>query len=313
MSVMNVTTPGSANTKKRELSSPEFIVDIKKNRVRSGSDSETDISDLSISEKSVMDTITETESTGTTAGSTEEVATLTFQEAHLEKIAALMKESFQPQLSQIVQDSVQMQVTPIVNSIVEGVLAGLTDRLRFLEAENRELTRKVARLEAAADEAEQYSRRNCLRVSGVPESPNEDTDELILSIATAIDVDLDLRDIYRSHRLGKPSTTESPRARPRDIIVKFATYRMRHKFYKARTLTKDRGHKGVFINEDLTKTRSKLLYEARRRVKSGQLKSAWSADGTILTRTSDREGHDRISRITSESDLPVYTPVRSND
>ena len=38
------------------------------------------------------------------------------------------------------------------------------------------------------------------------------------------------------------------------------------------TLTKDRGHKGVFINEDLTKARSTLLYEARRRGKSGQLK-----------------------------------------
>ena len=54
---MSVTTSGSANTTKRELLCPEFIVDIKKNRVRSGSDSETDISDLSISEKSVTDTI----------------------------------------------------------------------------------------------------------------------------------------------------------------------------------------------------------------------------------------------------------------
>ena len=217
-----------------------------------------------------------------------------------------MKESFQQQLSQIVQDSVQMQVIPILNTIVEGVLADLTDHLKFLEAENRGLTKKVARLEAAANETEQYSRRNCLRVSGVPESPNEDTDELIMSIATAIDVDLDLRDVDRSHRLGKPSTTESPRARPRYILVKFATYKMRHKFYKARTLTEDRGHKGVFINEDLTKARSKLLYEVRRRVKSDQLKSAWSADGTILIRTSDRDGRDRTSRITSDGDLPVY-------
>ena len=158
-----------------------------------------------------MDAITETEPTGTTAGSTEEVATLTFQEANLEKIATFMKESFQPQLYQIVQDSVQMQVTPIVNSVVEGGFVDLTDRLRFLEAENRELTKKAARLEAAADEAEQYSGRNCLRVSGVPESPKEITDELILSIATAIDVDLDLRDVDRSHRLGKPSTTEKPK------------------------------------------------------------------------------------------------------
>ena len=55
------------------------------------------------------------------------------------------------------------------------------------------------------------------------------------------------------------------------------------------------------------------VFSTTHHLKSGQLKSAWSADGNILIRMSDHEGHDRISRITSESDLPVYTLVRSND
>ena len=62
----------------------------------------------------------------------------------------------------------------------------------------------------------------------------------------------------------------------------------------------------MFINEDLTKARSKLLYEGRRRVKSGQLKSAWSTDGTILIKSTNDDGADVVQRVNSISDLPVY-------
>ena len=72
------------------------------------------------------------------------------------------------------------------------------------------------------------------------------------------------------------------------------------KLYKARTLTKDRNYRGVFINEHLTKARSELLYEARRRVKSKQLKSAWSSDGTILIKFSN----ETVARISDKNELP---------
>ena len=196
---------------------------------------------------------------------------------------------------------------------MSGVLEGLTNKLSFLESENKkllsensELRVKVLKLEDAVDTAEQYSRRNCLRISGVREQPNESTDDIVTSIASAIDVDIDIRDIDRSHRLGRASTQDRPRDKPRDIIVKFSTYRARSRFYKARTLTKSRGYTGVFVNEDLTKSRSKLLYEARRRVKSNQLKSAWSTDGTILIKSTNVNGDDVVRRVITISDLPEY-------
>ena len=83
---------------------------------------------------------------------------------------------------------------------------------------------------------------------------------------------------------------------------------MRAKFYKARVLSKTRGYKGVFINEDLTKSKSHLMYEARRRVKSKQLKSAWSSDGSILVRLNDGDPTSSfggtVKRIVSIDDLP---------
>ena len=202
---------------------------------------------------------------------------------------------------------------------MSGVLEGLNKKLDTLEKQNDDLRKenedlakanddlqtRVTKLESAVDAAEQYSRRNCLRISGYEERTPENTDTIVLDIANAIGVDLDVRDIDRSHQLGQPGTAAEPRTKHRDIIVKFSTYRARNKLYKARTLTKDKGYKGVFVNEDLTRSRSKLLYEARTRVKSGQLKSAWSSDGTVLIKTNIND-EDVVSKVNSLLDLPNY-------
>lgn len=231
-----------------------------------------------------------------------------------------MYTSFQPQISEIAKDSFKSQISDLVTSIVSRVLEGLNKKLNTLEKQNDglrkenevlvkandDLQKRVTKLESAVDAAEQYSRRNCLRISGYEERALENTDTIVFEIANAIGVDLDVRDVDRSHRLGKPGTAAEPQTKSRDIIVKFSTYRLRNKFYKARTLTKDKGYKGVFVNEDLTRSRSKLLYEAPgRRVKSGQLKSAWSSDGTVLIKT-NIDDEDVVSKVNSLSDLPVY-------
>ena len=52
----------------------------------------------------------------------------------------------------------------------------------------------------------------------------EDTDDIVLKIASDIGSDLQLHEIDRSHRVGKPG---EHRTRPRDIIVKFTSYRAR--------------------------------------------------------------------------------------
>ena len=307
---MSDTPISSTKSKKRELTSPEFIIDLKKNRVSgSQSEAESDISDLSMSEN-----MEPTGATGSDVGNVGDTsAQVTLSDTHLERIAALMQASFQPQLAEIVQESFRSQVTDLINSIVQGVLAGLQTKVGVLETENAALKNKVDKLEASLESAEQYSRRNCLKISGVPENIDKSTDEYVCELARAIDVDIRVEDIDRSHRLGRPSSAAEQSGRPRDIIVKFVSYRARAKFYKARVLTKSKGYRGVFINEHLTRSRGALLYEARRRVKSRQLKSAWSMDGAIMVKLNDANPDinfdGTVKRITSESDLPPYVPL----
>jgi hypothetical protein len=80
-------------------------------------------------------------------------------ETHIAAIADVLKDTFRPELL-----SVDVQV----QAIVDGVLTGLNKIFHHFEHENEELRACVNKLKRDADTAEQYSRRNCLRLSGVP-------------------------------------------------------------------------------------------------------------------------------------------------
>ena len=272
----------SSNTKKRELTSPEDLNELKKNKLlsESGSDTSSDISNLSVMADTVEPAATSEQSP---------LSQITLKENDLKTIADILRNTFEP------------QITAMISFIVKGVLDGLTSHVKAVEKENESLRTRVAFLEAKSDAAEQYSRRNCLRIAGVPENATENTDMYVVELARAIEADVSIDDIERSHHVGKPRSF----GRPRDMIVKFVSYRVRRRVYGARTKTKDKGYRGVYINEDLTKPRSKLLLKARKMVKLGQLTSAWSSDGTILV----RDLRDTKHRIVSDSDLAVFGPV----
>lgn len=278
----------STSTKKRELSSPEFSVDIKKNKPSSlSSESELEISDLS--DTSALPPIIEMASSDTSASTSS--SHIVIPPSELTKISEMLKDTFRG------------EIVTLVDSVVQGVLKGLNDRIaslevrnETLEGQNKALLSRVAVLERAADQAEQYSRRNNIRISGCPELGNEDTDNIVLKIASDIGSDLQLHEIDRSHRVGKPG---EHRTRPRDIIVKFTSYRARQKLYKMRAALKDKGYERTFLNEDLTQYRSKVLYEARKLVKADRAKGAWSSDGNILIKDYD----DVVRRLSSTNDL----------
>ena len=93
----------------------------------------------------------------------------------------------------------------MVRSVVTGVLGGIQTKVTSLEKEYKDLRERVEKLEAKADAAIQYSRRNCLRIVGVSE--DDDTDAYVLDLSRAIGAEVTLNDIERSHRMGRPSAT----------------------------------------------------------------------------------------------------------
>ena len=150
--------------------------------------------------------------------------------------------------------------------------------------------------------ASQYSRRNSLRISGIPETVNEDTDKAVLHVAETMGVSISPSEIDRSHRLGKPSDRQT-----RDVLVKFTSYRAREGLMKNRRNLKTSELRGVYVNEDFTKVRSKLLYEARKCVKANKLLGAWSSDGRILVKNKK----ETINVVTCEED--ITSAIRQGD
>lgn len=187
---------------------------------------------------------------------------------------------------------------------------GLKEENARLSDENNDIRERLSKVEFAKDDLEQYSRRNSVRISGYPEDTSENTDNIVLSIARELDVEIIKSDIDRSHRVGKPTSQRSGRPaqnkqRPRDILVKFATYNARQQLYEMRKDLRNSENetmKQLFINEDLTKKRSQLLYDARCLFRVEKLAAAYSLDGRLFVRDDQNHRH----YIQSDDDLKVF-------
>ena len=205
-----------------------------------------------------------------------------------------LKSSLHGDILKSIRDDLRSIVKDAITEVIDDKLREIKDDNTKLKKDNKALKKRVKKLETAMDDAEQYSRRNCLRISKMTEQENEDTDQLVLQVAETVGAAINLSDIDRSHRLGKPGNRLV-----RDIIVRFTSYRARAKLMSKRSNLKTSELRGVYVNEDLTRLRSKLLFEARNRVKAKRLLGAWSSDGRVLVKNKK----DKVSLITCIADI----------
>lgn len=284
---MNTSTPTTTSSKRScsVLSTPDTVSDQKKNRIQSDSFAEE--------YQYTIDTMS---------------------------LDAPIDQELVETISSAVKKSVTANMEPIlkgmIDSIVDGVVSSLKNRITLVEEsneilrkENKILIDRVSELEKARIEAEQYSRRNSLRISGIPESAleaGESTDEIVLNLCKDLGANVNINEIDRSHRSGKPGG-----AKPRPILVKFISYRARQKLYQVRRELKEfKGREGVFVNEDLTKERSHVLFNARSLVRSSKLEGAWSQDGTVLVKIAAQNHVGfKILRVYNQSDLDNLVKV----
>lgn len=76
---------------------------------------------------------------------------------------------------------------------------------------------------------EQYTRRNNLGLFGVEEKSYENTNVLAMDIIrNKLNVNINLSDIERSHRVGNNRVGNH---KPRAIIIKFGSYRVREQIF----------------------------------------------------------------------------------
>ena len=203
-------------------------------------------------------------------------------------------------------------LTSLAQNVTEsGVLSGVkdeiyqscvmetaltTDELRRLEQRVTDLETANTALRDDSDAQEQYSRRNCLLVHGIPEGQTDTTDAVLSLCNSQLGLELNRGHIDRSHRLGYRSESTTPadsQPKPRPVIVKLTSYETRKAIY-----TNKRKLKGTrfVVTENLTKRRAELLRKART---IDGITATWTIDGRIVCLLSN----GRKETVQTDSDL----------
>ena len=172
-------------------------------------------------------------------------------------------------------------LTKVSNNILNDLRKEITKQIqneikshcKHLESENQMLKHQVSELKRLNisnqnnhKELEQYGRRLCLRIDGVPTKANESSDDALDSVKSLFKeakVDIPESIIDRANRIGSRYQDASSNNYCKSIIILFTTFRHITMFYRAKNKLK----RGVKIKLDLTKSRYNLLKRANDHVK----------------------------------------------
>ena len=216
----------------------------------------------------------------------------------------------------LVKQMLHQEISEIVTIKVDSATLSLKSELKEVRDKCKVLEDEVKMLKVKQDDAKQYSRRMCLRISGLPETEAEDVPKLVLDFANKININIAPEDIDRAHRVGRPNlnapsdrnrqdeTSVSGSRRDREIIIKFTNSSARIRLLRGRAKLREDRIKNVFINEDLTPGRKMLAYECRKiqRINNSKIKKTWVYAG--YPHILDDSG--KKLKITCISDLDEY-------
>ena len=172
------------------------------------------------------------------------------------------------------------------------------DKIDELESRIVIMKRHIALLQNNVDDTEQYNRRLCLRINGIPpvaDGERETAEMCLEKVQNAFkELEVEVPDtiIDRAHRIGKPRIVKGRKVH--QVIVRFTTWRHRTLVYRARK--KCPNYK---IKLDLTKRRIDIIQKATSLLEEKKLGFAFA---DINCRLSAKIG-DTFEHFNSEEEL----------
>ena len=245
-------------------------------------------------------------------------------------------------LEEILEEKLNKKLNPILKSVefMSASFDEITKKMVKLEQDKNEISMENKQLKSEClrlsndlellkqemNNMEQYSRRDCLEIRGIPPTTNEDTNKIVQSIGNQIGVEVADTDISISHRLpsehGRNQLHGDHNSTIRDpaIIVKFTRRDIRDKFYKARKnlrdkTTRDIGmlrttERRIYIGENLTRHNRKLFNRCLQAKRELKYKFIWTSAGKVLLR---RDESSPVKCIQHEDDLRKIHEAAARD
>ena len=144
------------------------------------------------------------------------------------------------------------------------------------------------------DQTEQNSRGDNVIIKGLVEESSENLQQNIIYMVKGTDVTLDPSDIKAHYRLGGVRT--SPGRFPRPVMVQLNNRDKRTKIM----IGKKKLAAGQFIEEDLTKLRSRMYFEVR---KHEHTTKTWTINGVIYAIVKGKNGVESKEQFSTPDDL----------
>ncbi|CAG2192767.1 unnamed protein product [Mytilus edulis] len=109
---------------------------------------------------------------------------------------------------------------PSLDAQIADILTPLRKNVEIMSDKLTKSEAKCEELEWKNDDLEQYTRRQSIRIAGIPEKNFESTDDEVLKFSNdVLNSQLEPGEIDRSHRVGPPRSNDS-KQKPREIIVR---------------------------------------------------------------------------------------------
>ena len=183
-----------------------------------------------------------------------------------------------PVLKQLVP-ALATAVAVAVSEAMKGVMRTMASHghgtsARSTATENR-LFAAVTSLTSENDRLQQCSRRESVRIFGIRQAEGETAkhvEQKALGVVKEAGADVKEEDIAAVHRVGKVGRGLRP------ILVKFVSRRKRREVMEKKSPKGKDGYQKVYINDDLTPLRAKLLALVKR---LDNVDKAWTVGGSI--------------------------------
>ena len=159
-------------------------------------------------------------------------------------------------------------------------------KAKVLQSEN-----EIKLLQQSFNDMDQYLRRDCVKIRGLPIDSQQNSNNLVLKIAEKIGIDIKESDISVSHILRRRNFVDQSRLRQNSteaIIVKFVRRDIKDKFYRARKNLKNltaanfdfESSNKIFINENLTRKNKELFNSGLNIKREKGYKFIWTNNGS---------------------------------
>ena len=173
----------------------------------------------------------------------------------------------------------------------------------------------IDELYSQVDEIQQYSRRDCVEIDGIPILPEDDPKQLVQEVASLIGVNVSEEHVSVVHRL-----PDSKNSKDR-IIVKMVQRSKRDEIYRNRRKLNGKSIKDlpsvarqqlpfnvnagkkIFINESLTPYRRRLFGRINAFKRENNFRFIWTMNGKVYLKQSE---NSRTFTFTTDHDFEAF-------